>query len=217
MGFCADTAELFSDLPMGEEKFYVYADLANTDISASDLSTLNGKKIAMMENSVQTTQLYEWEEKHNVKTQPVFINGVEEVRELKASNEIVGVLSAESPIWREDGMSAITMIGESSNYYAINKQRPDLKEELDAAMRKIEADKPFYSDELYQRYLSAESVAVLSDEESSWLSQHGAVRIGFLKDDPGVSTLDSSSGKPVGIINDYMDYAVNCIDNYTLN
>ena len=30
---------LFSDQPMGEEKYYLYADLANTDISVSDLST----------------------------------------------------------------------------------------------------------------------------------------------------------------------------------
>ena len=42
---------LFSDLPMGREKYYLYADLTNTDISASDLSTLNGKRIAMMEKS----------------------------------------------------------------------------------------------------------------------------------------------------------------------
>ena len=207
---------LFSDLPMGEEKFYLYVDLPNTNISASDLATLNGKKIAMMENSIQSTQFYEWEKKHNIKIQPVFINGVEQVKKLKADNKIAGVLSAESPIWREEGMSAIAMVGGSSNYYAINKQRPDLKEELDVAMRKIEADKPFYSDELYQRYLSAESVAVLADEEKDWLSQHGTIRIGFLNDDPGISSIDSSSGKPVGIINDYVEYATNCIDDTTL-
>lgn len=44
---------LFSDLPMGEEKYYLYADMDNTDISASDLSTLNGKRIVVLENSVQ--------------------------------------------------------------------------------------------------------------------------------------------------------------------
>ena len=54
---------LFSDLPMGEEKYYLYADLANSDISASDISSLNGQCIAMMENSVQTTQFSDWEKK----------------------------------------------------------------------------------------------------------------------------------------------------------
>ena len=50
---------LFSDLPMGDEKYYLYADLTNTDISASDLSTLNGKRIAVMEKSIQATQFSE--------------------------------------------------------------------------------------------------------------------------------------------------------------
>ena len=30
---------------MGEEKYYLYADLANSDISASDISSLNGNCI----------------------------------------------------------------------------------------------------------------------------------------------------------------------------
>ena len=44
---------LFSELPMGEEKYYLYADLVHTDISASDLSTLNGRRIDMIKNGVQ--------------------------------------------------------------------------------------------------------------------------------------------------------------------
>ena len=38
---------LFSDEPMGVEKYYLYADLSRADISASDFKTLNGKKIAL--------------------------------------------------------------------------------------------------------------------------------------------------------------------------
>ena len=33
---------LFSDEPMGVEKYYLYADLSRADISASDFKTLNG-------------------------------------------------------------------------------------------------------------------------------------------------------------------------------
>ena len=69
---------LFSDQPMGEEKYYLYADLANSDISASDLSTLNGKSIGVMENSVQTTQFSEWEKKYNVKTMFVIISDTDD-------------------------------------------------------------------------------------------------------------------------------------------
>ena len=203
---------LFSDQPMGEEKYYLYADLANTDISVSDLSTLNGKSIAMMEQSVQTTQFCEWEKKYNVKTNHVFVDSIDQAKELIAKHKIVGVISTETPIWVEAGMSALVTTGGSDIYYGINKNRPDLKKELDSAMRAMENDKPFYSDDLYKQYIASQSVAVLSSEEKKWLDEHGAIRIGYLKNDAGFSTVDSKSGKLVGVINDYIDYAKNCLD-----
>ena len=206
---------LFSDEPMGEEKYYLYADLTNTNISASDLETLQGQPIAMMEKSVQTTEFCEWEEKHNVKTEHVFVDSIDQAKELLAKKQIVGVISTETPIWVEAGMSAIFTTGGSGIYYGINKNCPDLKEELDSAMRSMENDKPFYADELYQQYLTTQSVAILSGSEKTWLNQHGTIRVGYLNDDVGFSTLDEKTGELVGVINDYIDYAKNCL-NQTL-
>ena len=202
---------LFSDLPMGEEKYYLYADLTDGDISASDLSTLNGKKIVVMEKSVQATQFSEWEESHGVKTQHVNLDSFEKARDLAQEHEIDGVISTETPAWVEAGMSAIATTGGSDIYYGIDKNRPDLKEELDNAMRKMEADNPFYGDELYQKYLSAQSVAVLSSEETKWLKEHGAIRVGFLTDDAGMSSFGAATGEMNGVINDYIKYATDCL------
>ena len=207
---------LFSDQPMGEEKYYLYADLVNSNISAADLSTLNGKSIAMMEKSVQTTQFCEWEKRYNIHTKHVFVDGIDEAKKLFAEHKIQGVISTETSIWVDDGLAAIITTGGSDIYYGINKKRSDLKEELDNAMRSMENDKPFYSDELYQRYIAAQSVAVLSGDEQKWLKQHTSIRIGYLKNDGGFSTFDSKSGKLIGVINDYIDYAKNCFDQ-TLN
>mgnify|MGYP000049044084 CR=1 FL=1 len=51
----------------------------------------------------------------------------------------------------------------------------------------------------------------LTDEEQNWLEQHGAVRIGYLKKDVGVSLADAESGEPTGIINDYISLASDCM------
>lgn len=207
---------LFSDLPMGEEKYYLYADLTNTDISASDLSTLNGKRIVVMEKSVQATQFTEWEKKNNVKTKHINGDSFEKARDMAQRHEIDGVISTETPAWVEAGMSAVATTGGSGIYYAINKRRPDLKKELDSAMRKMESDKPFYADELYQRYLTAQSAAVLSSEEGEWLKEHGAIRIGFVNNDPGFSVLNTENGEMTGVITDYIQYAANCLGNAML-
>ena len=203
---------LFSDLPMGEEKYYLYADLANSDISASDISSLNGQSIAMMENSVQATQFYDWEEKYHIKTKHVFVNSIDSAMKMFAKHEVQGVISTETSIWVNTGLSAVFTIGGSEIYYGINKNRPDLKEELDSAMRAMENDKPFYSDDLYKQYIATQSVAALSSDEQEWLKQHGAIRIGYLENDPGFSAVDAQSGKLMGVVNDYVEYASNCFE-----
>lgn len=207
---------LFSELPMGEDKYYLYADISNTDISAADLETLNGRRIGMLAEAASTTQFCEWEENHGLHTEHVDITGAEDVRQKLADHRIDGFVLNESPQWEQDNLSAITLIGDSYNYFVISRTRPDLKEELDKAMQAIEHDVPFYTDDLYRRYLSSNSLEILTDEEKIWLKEHGAIRIGYLKNDVGISLTDPEHNEPVGIINDYVDYASDCLGSQTL-
>ena len=219
ISYTDDRAEkmLFSDLPMGQENFMLYADLSGNDISPSELSTLNGRKIAMLDQSIQAEQFIEWEEKHGISTQHIFITSVDDVIHLVNTHEIDGVGSAETPIWSDYGMSAIAVVGGSESYYGISKKRPDIKEKLDNAMRSLSFDNPFYTDELYKKYLSSQSVAVLTKEEKDWLSNHGSIRVGWIKNDEGVSTLNPETGELSGIICDYITYAADCLGEQKLS
>ena len=207
---------LFSELPMGQEKYYLYADLVHSDVSASDLTTLNGKRVGLLDGSIHATQFYTWEAEHGLHLQYVPISGLEDAIEKLKQGEIDCLVSAETPQLVDIGMSAIATTGGSNIYFVINKKRPDLKQELDNAMRKMEYDKPFYADQLYQRYLSAASTGVLSGEEQEWLKKHGAIRIGWLKQDSGVSSIDQGNGNLTGVLSDYIRFAKDCLDNQQL-
>ena len=167
------TSMLFSELPMGEDKYYLYVNPSNTDISASNLTTLNEKKIGMMPDTSSSEMFHEWEKSHGVNTQQVDIIDVDDVRQKLKNNEIDGFVLNESPQWERDNISPALLIGGSYNYFAVSKKHPDLKEELDQAMQKIERENPFYAEDLYKRYLSANSLETLTDEEQNWLEQSG--------------------------------------------
>ena len=83
-------------------------------------------------------------------------------------------------------------------------------------MRQLEEDRPFYLSDLYKQYFSSDYTPVLSSEEKSWLKEHGAIRMGFLANDVGVSVIDPSSGKVTGAITDYIQYAVECLGKQDL-
>ena len=218
ISYTEDRAEemLFSDEPMGEEKYYLYADLSRADISASDYKTLNGKKIGVLMGTEPEVMLTEWEEKYDLKTEHVNISNNEDVKQKLANHEIDCFVSLEESFWAERGISTITRVGESGIYYAINKNRPDLKEELDDAMRALDEAVPFYTADLYKRYFSMDYTPILTGEEKAWLKEHGAIKMGFLTSDSGVSTYDPATGEFTGVITDYIQFAADCLGNQEL-
>ena len=207
---------LFSDEPMGEEKDYLYADLSRADISASDYKTLNGKKIGVLMGTEPEVMLTEWEEKYDLKTQHVNIANNEDAKQKLANHEIDCFVSMEESFWTELGISTITRVGSSDIYYAINKDRADIKEELDNAMRALEDADPFYTADVYKRYFSMDYTPILTGEENAWLKKHGAIRMGFLTGDSGVSVYDPSTGELTGTITDYIRFAKDCLGNQEL-
>ena len=218
ISYTEDRAEemLFSDEPMGEEKYYLYADFSRTDISASNFKTLNGKKIGVLMGTEPEEMLTEWEEKHGIKTEHVNISNNEDVKQKLANHETDCFVSLEEAFWAELGISTMTRVGESSIYYAINKDRPDIKEELDYAMSVLDEADPFYTADLYKRYFSLDYTPILTGEEKAWLRKHGAIRMGFLTSDGGVSTYDPATGELTGAITDYIQFAIGCLGNQKL-
>lgn len=218
ISYTPDRAEemLFSDEPMGEEKYYLYADLSREDITASDFKTLNGQKIGVLMGTEPEVMLTEWEEKYDLKTQHVNIANSEDVKQKLANREIDCFVSLEESFWADLGISTITRVGSSGIYYAINKDRADIKEELDNAMRALENADPFYTADLYKRYFSLDYTPILTGEEKAWLKEHGVIRMGFLAGDSGVSTYNPSTGEITGTITDYIQFAKDCLGNQEL-
>ena len=218
ISYTEDRAEemLFSDEPMGEEKYYLYADLSRADISASDFKILDGKKIGVVMGTEPEVMLTEWEEKHGIKTQHVNISNNEDVKQKLANHEIDCFVSLEESLWAELGISTITRVGKSSIYYVLNKDRSDLKEELDNAMRALDEAAPFYTADLCKKYFSLDYKPILTGEEKAWLRKHGALRMGFLTSDRGVSTYDPATGEITGTITDYIQFAADCLGNQEL-
>ena len=218
ISYTEDRAEemLFSDEPMGEEKYYLYADLSRTDLPTSDYKTLNGKKIGVLMGAESEVMLTEWEEKYGLKTQHVNISNNEDVKQKLANHEIDCFVSLEESYWAELGISTITRVGKSSIYYVLNKDRSDLKEELDNAMRALDEEAPFYTADLCKKYFSLDYKPILTGEEKAWLKEHGAIRMGFLTSDSGVSTYDPATGEITGTITDYIQFARDCLGNQEL-
>ncbi len=48
------------------------------------------------------------------------------------------------------------------------------------------------------------------------MKEHGAIRIGFLNNDPAIFSMDEETGKITGMLAEYISYAKDCLGNQTL-
>ena len=218
ISYTAERAEkmLFSDEPMGEEKYILYADLSNTDIGTSDFKSLDGKRVGVLMGTEPEIMLTEWENKNGIQTEHVNVSNNDDVEKKLANHEIDGFVSLEESIWSEQGISSVTTVGKSGIYFAINKERSDIKSELDFAMRQLEQDSPFFKADLYKKYFTLDYNQSLTGEEKSWLEEHGSIQIGFLDNDPSIFSMDEETGKLAGTMAEYISYAKDCLGNQTL-
>ena len=207
---------LFSDEPMGEEKYILYADLSDIDNGTSDFKAMDGKCVGVLMDTEPEIMLTEWENKNGIHTEHVNVYNNDDVEEKLANHEIDCFVSLEESIWSEQGISSVTAIGKSGIYFAINKERSDIKTEMDYAMRQLDQDSPFFKADLYKKYFTLDYNQSLTGGEKLWLEEHGDIRMGFLNNDPAIFSLDKENEQLAGMLAEYISYAKDCLGNQML-
>ena len=186
------------------------------DIGMSDFKFMDGKRVGVLMDTEPEIMLTEWENKNGIHTEHVNVNNDDDVEKKLANHEIDAFVSLEESIWSEQGISSVTTIGKSGIYFAINKERSDIKTELDYAMCQLDQDSPFFKADMYKKYFTLDYNQSLTGGEKSWLEEHGDIRMGFLNNDPAIFSMDETTGKLTGMLSEYVSYAKECLGNQTL-
>lgn len=216
--YCPDRENeiLFSETAMFEESCYIYAKNKEPDFleyMPSDFSWLNGRKIGIVLESNQKFLLEKWASDKKIDLDIVVIQTPELARKFLEDGKIFGYVSSDESEKTRRDLKSIVCIGKKLIKFGISKNRLDLKRELDQALEKINFINPYFDEDLARKYISRSTVATLSHEEIDWVRQHSPLRIAYLDNNLAMSGIDPKTGKLIGTVEKYIEFAGNCFTN----
>ena len=209
---------LFADLPMGTEEYYLFITPGNREISSTDPSTLNGKRVGANKDSVQADYFLEWAGRNGIGAELVLLTTSEdESLHMMETGELDAYVTVDA-FTDPERAEPVYKLGASDYFFAVCKDRPDLLSDLNAAMSKIQDENRYYNQQMFERYINtAGSNAFLTAEEEDWLAAHGAIRLGYQDNYLAFCAEDKNTGELTGAMKDYLDCAADCLANAQLS
>ena len=197
----------FSKYDMGKEEYYLVALKNHKTIREGQLETLNGAKIAVNKNSVQADYLRKWLSDNNIKAQVVeyLLTSDLDILCLNSGEYDALVFVNAYDFFDPEQYCLLAQIGSCPIHFAISHLRPDLKEELDAAMGQLYSYNPYLNRDLYDKFFSRTSlVYFFTKVETSWLKAHDTIRIGYRDNYLPFCSTDPATGEPIGLLSDFV-------------
>lgn len=172
---------LFSSNPEGTERYYIYAKPDRDDLAKGDPQALQGLTIGCNSGVMQTFVGQQWLANEGITCTYREYDGGSMLFDALANDEVDAVIMNDT-ISSPDA-SPMFYVGSSDYYFAVPKSRPDLMNDINAAMTAIARVNPRYNDEVKANYSAQNSgSSSFTGPERSWLKANdNTITIGYLK------------------------------------
>lgn len=171
---------LFSSNPEGTERYYIYAKPERDDLAKGDPQALQGLTIGCNPGVMQTFVGQQWLTNEGIACTYREYDGNSVLFDALANNEVDAIIMNDTT--SSPSASPMFYIGSSDYYFAVPKSRPDLMDDINAAMTAIARVNPRYIDEVKSNYSAQNSgSSSLNGPECSWLkANNNTITLGYI-------------------------------------
>ena len=165
---------------MGVEGYYLYKHEDESEITGKDPSSLSGKRIGAIKNTTMAHSLRSWLAEHPVDAEIIEFDGFEAEQAAFDRREIDAFVEMDFNISTGSGRTPVVKVGQLPYYLAVTGKRPELLEELNAALATLNEVEPYFRQNLqYANYRNSLVSHMLSEPEQAWVREHAVIRVGY--------------------------------------
>ena len=176
--------------------------------AAGDLSTMADMRCGILRGSNVEALYKNWCAENGLTPHVTEYDSLNE-RNAALSSREVDAIAAGSTI---EGAQKIAEFPALDLYFMLNKNRTDLKAQLDRAMSLLSLQDPTYATILFDRYFpsSRNRTPSFSAEEKKFVGSHADIRVALLANDAPFSS-ERADGSVSGILPEYYDHLADII------
>jgi signal transduction histidine kinase len=191
----------FASLPSGVEYMVMYVRNDDNGIYYNDYQSFNGLKIGVLKGNFQTEVLSEVARKNSFTYQPVLFDSSQSMIAALQNKQIDAVVTGSMPLYKD--LRLVARFQADPIYFITTKGNKAVLQRLNDALMNIHANTPEFENTTYATYYEQSSLLtqpLLTKKERDYLAHRGPVTIGFLPNDEPLSSLNSDTQQPAGIL-----------------
>jgi len=200
---------LYSTEEQGRDNCYIYVPTHCEHIDPADISTLNGMQIGVVYGSNEDELLRKWCADNGIVCRLTYCSNPEALAKAMEAEVIHGAVMGSVVAQREiEGTyHPVIRVGSSPFYFGVNKNRPELVQQLNDAQLKILSANRFYNEEVHSKYVK--NIELYTDalhtSELTWLKEHGPIRVGYIQELMPFCTQNEKTGEVEGMVKALLD------------
>ena len=192
----------YPDAPMGSETYNLIKHVNDNKVTA-DPSTMNGRKIGVLESAVADS-LKKYLDEHKITADVKVYSDNKDMFE-DFDKDVIDVLAVEGDgAYGRNNVEVLCSFGASDYYLCVDINNKKLLKELNTAQMTLDAEEPNYITSLRAKFypISVASRA-MSDAEKKWIKNNDSITFGYLKGYLPYCDEDSK-GNVTGMLKEYV-------------
>ena len=192
----------YPDAPMGSETYNLIKHVNDNKVTA-DPSTMNGRKIGVLESAVADS-LKKYLDEHKITADVKVYSDNKDMFE-DFDKDVIDVLAVEGDgAYGRNNVEVLCSFGASDYYLCVDINNKKLLKELNTAQMMLDAEEPNYITSLRAKFypISVASRA-MSDDEKKWIKNNDSITFGYLKGYLPYCDEDSK-GNVTGMLKEYV-------------